>query len=187
MKSITITFSKNKTKIFLLVLVVILVLISAGCLTGDSTEKTQSTSTSTLTTAPAKTTSVVSEEMHEEGEEPHEEEEGHGVPHEFQDMMNPISATEESITKGQGLYVSKCVACHGTDGYGDGQRAESMDPRPSNLHDAHVIENKNGGLFYIITYGVDGTPMIPFNNLSDEERWHIVNYLRTFEEEGNGH
>lgn len=103
-------------------------------------------------------------------------------------MANPISATQASVESGRELYFANCENCHGPEGRGDGHEAMMHDPRPSNLRDAHVQENPDGVLFYITTNGVSGTAMATFRGLSEEDRWNIVNYLRTFEvEEGAGH
>lgn len=167
-------------------LTIFLMLISVGCL-GETTPSTSAptvTTAPTTTPAPTTTAPVVAEEIHEE-EAPHEE--GHGVPHEFEDMMNPVSATEASITKGHDLYALKCANCHGEEGRGDGHMAMMFDPKPSNLNDAHVQENTDGALFYIITEGGEDTDMPSFKTLSEEDRWNLVNYLRTFELEEHGH
>ncbi len=181
---------------------ILLVLISSGCIsllepsfgvicsTGEkvsdpsmcpevtTTPTTTPTTTQTpiYTTTPAPTTSapLVTEEEHE-----HVKEEDHGVPHEFQDMVNPVSATEASIAKGQESYALSCTNCHGPEGRGDGHMAMMLDPKPSNLQDSHVQENTDGALFYIITEGVEDTEMPSFKNLSEDDRWDLVNYLRT--------
>jgi putative copper resistance protein D len=39
----------------------------------------------------------------------------------------------------------------------------------------------DGQLFYWVTSGVQGTAMPAFGNrLSDQERWDVINYIRTF-------
>ncbi len=112
----------------------------------------------------------------------------HTIPEEFLNLANPIPATQTSIERGRDLYLPNCGDCHGAEGRGDGHQAMMHDPRPSNLHDAHVQENTDGALFYIISNGVRGTAMAPFRGLSEADRWNLVNYMRTFEvEEGGGH
>jgi mono/diheme cytochrome c family protein len=118
-------------------------------------------------------------------EEEHHEEE-HTVPEEARDLVNPISSSESSLARGKDLYTKNCVSCHGPEGRGDGHMAMMLSPRPSNLHDAHVQENSDGVLFYIISNGEEDTAMPAFTLISEDDRWHIVNYLRTFEQEENG-
>lgn len=139
-----------------------------------------------------------SEDEHAEGEEPedeHAEDEGethppeehvigqHDVPEEAAAVSNPIDPTDENIQKGADLYAANCALCHGETGDGDGPAAEGLDPPPSNLHVEHVQENTDGALFYIISHGKSDTPMPAWENiLNVEERWQMVNFMRTFEE-----
>ncbi len=105
----------------------------------------------------------------------------HSVPEEALALENPIPATEESIEKGRQLYLQNCAVCHGEQGYGDGPSAAALDPKPANLHEDHVQGVPDGMLFWVISHGVPETAMPPWDKaLSEEERWHIVNFLRTF-------
>lgn len=106
------------------------------------------------------------------------------IPAEAAAVPNPIAATDESLAAGEQLYATNCAVCHGETGEGDGPGAAGLQKPPANLHETHVQENSDGALFYIISHGKPDTPMPAWANiLSEEERWHVVNYLRTFEEE----
>ncbi len=104
------------------------------------------------------------------------------VPEEFVNMPNPIPATEESIAKGAELYAANCAICHGENGEGDGPAAANLPKPPANLHADHVQVNSDGALFFTITHGVPDSPMPGWGDvLTEEERWHVVNFLRTFD------
>lgn len=122
------------------------------------------------------------EDMHVDEHSPGEHMEGdHGVPDEAAAIQNPLEATQESIALGGELYQQSCAVCHGEDGEGDGPAAEPLDPKPSDLHEDHVQANSDGALFYIISHGRPETAMPAWEDVLDEEqRWHLVNYLRTF-------
>lgn len=139
----------------------------------------------------------VADSEHEAGSEHHDDEGGHGhmdthspdqhmagmhnVPAEAAAMANPIQANAESVAAGQALYAANCALCHGESGEGDGPAAASLEKPPADLHAAHVQELPDGALFYIISHGRPDTPMPAWENiLSEEERWQVVNYLRTF-------
>lgn len=108
----------------------------------------------------------------------------HDVPAEAAAIPNPIAATAESLAIGKQLFATNCAVCHGETGEGDGPAAAGLEKPPANLHAAHVQENSDGALFYIISHGRPETPMPAWDNVLDEEqRWHVVNYLRTFEEQ----
>jgi mono/diheme cytochrome c family protein len=107
---------------------------------------------------------------------------GHTVPDEFVDMENPVEAADVSVSTGADLYAVNCAVCHGENGEGDGPGAAALDPPPANMHEDHVQGLTDGAIFYIVSHGVPETAMPPWDNqLSEEERWHLVNFLRTFE------
>lgn len=108
----------------------------------------------------------------------------HAVPEEALALENPIPPTEDSIARGAEIYAQNCAACHGPEGYGDGPAAAALDPKPANLHADHVQDLPDGGLFWIISHGAPGTAMPAWKEtLSEEDRWHVVNFIRTFREE----
>jgi copper transport protein len=96
-------------------------------------------------------------------------------------MANPIPSNLESLTTGQELYQANCFPCHGPSGAGDGPVGMTLNPPPADLtvHTAPGV-HLDGQLFEWITNGLPGSVMPAFvENLSDEERWHLVNYIRT--------
>lgn len=108
---------------------------------------------------------------------------GHDVPEEADAMLNPIQADDESLAAGAALYAANCVVCHGETGQGDGPTAKELEKKPADLHADHVQDNSDGALFHIISHGRPDTPMPAWEDvLSEEERWHVVNFLRTFGE-----
>jgi hypothetical protein len=61
------------------------------------------------------------------------------------------------------------------------EAAAGLNPKPADLHATHVQELSDGALFYVITHGREGTAMVAWENiLSEEQRWQVVNFLRTF-------
>lgn len=101
------------------------------------------------------------------------------VPAAAKNMKNPIAPTPDGIATAAAIYKDKCANCHGDKGLGDGPEATMYDPAPANLADAHMMaEMTDGETFYKITEG--RKPMPSFKKqLSDEQRWQLVNYLRT--------
>lgn len=107
----------------------------------------------------------------------------HDVPEEAAAVANPIEATNESIAAGGALYATNCALCHGETGEGDGPGAAGLEQAPADLHEEHVQELSDGALFYIISHGRPETPMPAWENvLNEEQRWQVVNFLRTFKE-----
>lgn len=103
------------------------------------------------------------------------------VPEEAAAVPNPFEATAENISAGAELYAVSCAVCHGETGEGDGPGAGGLEIPPSDLHDDHVQDLTDGALFYVITHGKPGTPMPAWDKvLSEDERWFVVNFIRTF-------
>jgi mono/diheme cytochrome c family protein len=53
-------------------------------------------------------------------------------------------ADDPGVAQGQQLYTKYCVSCHGPGGKGDGPKAASLTPKPSDLTQ---IAKRNGGKF----------------------------------------
>jgi mono/diheme cytochrome c family protein len=105
-------------------------------------------------------------------------------------LVNPIKTSDASVARGKYVYDIYCSVCHGMDGManlettpvakrltfrGDQPRqsGEAMTPPPLQAVPAYT----DGFLFTKIRYGkpqMPGYPQIPA-----EDRWHVVNYLRT--------
>jgi mono/diheme cytochrome c family protein len=96
-------------------------------------------------------------------------------------LINPVPPTADSLETGQRLYRENCQSCHGVAGRGDGPQAAGLNPPPLDLV-VHAPLHSDGALFGFIQNGIPGTAMPAWGNkLTDEEIWHIVNYIRTFE------
>jgi mono/diheme cytochrome c family protein len=97
--------------------------------------------------------------------------------------QNPVAGDPTSLTKGKELYTAGCLPCHGPGGKGDGPAAATLERngvrvRPGNLSDPKRWEESDGALFWKITEG--NSPMPSWGpTLTDEQRWSIVNYIRT--------
>ncbi len=96
------------------------------------------------------------------------------------DVENPIPPTEESLSRGRVVYQQHCQTCHGTQGRGDGPAALALRPPPADLA-YHVYQHPDGQFFAWFTRGIPGTAMPSFAaTLSEEDRWHVLNYINTF-------
>jgi len=101
------------------------------------------------------------------------------VPEEAKKVKNPVPATPEGLAAAREIYFKKCSQCHGDTGKGDGDQADMYNPRPANLTDAHMMSQMTDGeIFYKISEGRDPMPSFK-KKFSDEDRWRLVNYVRT--------
>jgi len=91
---------------------------------------------------------------------------------------NPIAVSEESLAMGSALYSENCATCHGDDASGNGPLADTLSSPPADLR-AHVPLHPAGETFNYISNSFPNSPMPAWKDrLSEEQIWHIVNYLR---------
>ncbi len=93
-------------------------------------------------------------------------------------VENPVPATPESVARGEYLFQINCLVCHGVDGRGDGPVGLLLATAPVDMHDAYTQDQADGQLFFTITRGRVTMPYYR-DALSQEERWHVINYMRS--------
>ena len=90
----------------------------------------------------------------------------------------PIPATPASVQKGGELFVIYCTPCHGAQGKGNGPVSTKFVP-PADLTNADLQKGRTDG-YWQSYLSVGGAVMPSYGEaLSAEERWHVVNFLRT--------
>ena len=95
-------------------------------------------------------------------------------------LKNPIPPTTDAIAAGKQAYGEHCRNCHGEKGDGKGEKAAELSVAPGDFTDAAAMRRRTDGeLFWQITRG--RLPMPSFEDkLSEQERWQLVDYIRTF-------
>ena len=100
------------------------------------------------------------------------------------------ATTAALVAKGKEVYGANCVQCHGAGGKGDGYGAPFLVPTPRDFTSAQFKFRTTASgqlptdddLFRTISRGANGTGMPPWSYLlSDEERWALVDYVKTFD------
>ena len=84
---------------------------------------------------------------------------------------NPLGADPAAVAAGQRLYDQGCAGCHAAAGQGS-DRAPALTGRL-----AHGSED--GDVFHSIREGVPGTAMTPHRELSDQQTWQLVSYIKS--------
>jgi mono/diheme cytochrome c family protein len=98
---------------------------------------------------------------------------------------NPVAYGPESVQRGKRIFQERCYGCHGRIGNGKGPNAAEMLPRPRNLtNHSFFTPLPDTRLFESITYGVVGTGMPPWDVFPDDQRWDLVNYVRSLSSTG---
>lgn len=93
-------------------------------------------------------------------------------------LKNPITFNEEVGKKGKELYGMFCVHCHGKTGQGDGAIVQNEKFPPLPVKFAPGLAIPEGKMFHTITYG-KGLMGPHASQLTQEERWTLVHYIRT--------
>jgi mono/diheme cytochrome c family protein len=109
------------------------------------------------------------------------------IPADADKTKNTVPATEESIAKGKELFMNKpgnCVFCHGETGAGNKENLAKLRRVPADLSDSKRMPKlSDGELFWKITKGIPGIMPGREKDLTEEERWHVVNFVRTLAKE----
>ncbi|MGI8857682.1 MAG: copper resistance protein CopC [Thermomicrobiales bacterium] len=93
---------------------------------------------------------------------------------------NPVPATQDVLTQGAALYAQNCAVCHGVAGEGNSKPGTQLTAATGQRY-------TDGDLYWLLTNGVAGKGMPPYNTrLSPTERWQVVRYLRTLLPESQG-
>ena len=97
----------------------------------------------------------------------------------YPDFKNPVAATAESVQQGGKLFGIYCYPCHGQEMSPD---PEKMSPvQKKGMPGANLLLVRNYSdehIFATITHGSAIMKRMSYH-LSPEERWHVVNYIRS--------
>ena len=98
----------------------------------------------------------------------------------------PVPQSDESAARGEKVFGEQCVVCHGPGGLGDGIIIKKgLGFYPVNLTTPAVAQRTDGYIYAYIRYG--GKVMMPSysENISEQDAWHVVNYVRKLQNPGS--
>ena len=106
------------------------------------------------------------------------------LPENAAETKNPVAVTPESIAKGKELYMERtkgnCIFCHGETGAGNEANLAKLRRKPADLSNKERMTTMTDGeLFWKISKGITGIMPAGEKRMTEEERWHVVNYIRT--------
>jgi mono/diheme cytochrome c family protein len=101
------------------------------------------------------------------------------VPAKFKNLKNPVKNADQNKA-GMELWSQHCKSCHGVKGLGDGTKARGLTTTVPSLSTEKFQSQTDGEIFYKFVYGRDEMPSFEKKINDDEDRWAIVNYMRTF-------
>lgn len=96
---------------------------------------------------------------------------------------NVLPATREVVMKGQHLYMSYCVVCHGPGGTGDGYVVPPF-PMPPSLVSEKIQKYADSQIFHIITVGQNVMGSYA-SQIREQDRWAVIHYVRVLQRAAN--
>ncbi len=99
------------------------------------------------------------------------------VPADKKSKNSFIKFNDASAKEGEVLYNKNCASCHGNPSKGN--VLKSLKPTPPDLASDGTQKLTDGELFYILNTGRGLMPSFK-NVLSENERWKVIAYMRSF-------
>ncbi len=98
------------------------------------------------------------------------------------ELESPLAAIDPlALRRGETLFKSFCVPCHGPAGRGDGQVVLRGFPAPPPLTADHAVQLKDGQIFHILTYGQNNMASYA-TQITREDRWKVIRFVRSLQQ-----
>lgn len=103
-----------------------------------------------------------------------------------EELALPALKSEKEVAKalrrGEAVYRTICLACHGPQGAGDGTVVARGFPPPPSLLTGNSIDMRDGQLFHILTFGQKNMPGFA-SRLTPENRWDVIRHVRKMQKD----
>ncbi|WP_321280249.1 cytochrome c [Marinifilum fragile] len=104
---------------------------------------------------------------------------GWSVPSSAKKKQNPYEATAKNISSGKKIYNLNCKSCHG-----DPTMANMLPLAPVAPTDLgsqnFLVQSSDGEIYYKVNKGQGAMPTFE-KTLSDEDKWMVITFLRSFD------
>ena len=94
----------------------------------------------------------------------------------LRNVVNPVARTAASLERGQILFNTYCIVCHGPAGHSDGTVVPKFVPPPDFTQDATKARS-DGYIYAMIKQGRGIMPRYG-DRIRGADRWDVVNYVR---------
>lgn len=101
------------------------------------------------------------------------------VPEADKNKVNPLKNDATAAAAGKTLWDQHCKSCHGSKGKGDGPKASQLDTDPGDFSKPAFKNQTDGELFYKTTVGRKDMPAYKTKIPDANDRWKLVNYMRS--------
>jgi mono/diheme cytochrome c family protein len=102
------------------------------------------------------------------------------TPEEASVLANPLPRTEKVLNEGRRGFTTYCSVCHGILGNGAAPLTPAYGAKPANLVAENIREFPDGKIYHVIMAGKNAMPSYAAE-LSGDERWAVVHYLRVLQ------
>ncbi len=99
-------------------------------------------------------------------------------------LVNPLPRTRAVLERGQRLYDTYCIVCHGPLANGLSTLTSAYGAKPANLQSAALRAYTDGRLYDVLMRGKNAMPSYA-PDLNEDERWAIVHYVRVLQRAQN--
>ena len=96
---------------------------------------------------------------------------------ELKNVANPVPRTSASLARGQLLYDTYCIVCHGPAGHSDGTVVPKFVP-PPDITQPTTQQRSDGYIYAMIKQGRGIMPKYGDKIRDATDRWDVVNYVR---------
>jgi len=95
------------------------------------------------------------------------------------ELKNPLQPTQAVLSRGQHIFNTYCIACHGPNGEGDGTIVPRF-PRPPSLQSEKVRTWTDGRIYHTVSVGQNLMPSYA-SQISSGDRWAAIHYVRVLQ------
>lgn len=102
------------------------------------------------------------------------------IPANYMSMKNTVKNDAACKTTATALWNKHCKSCHGAKGLGDGTKSAGLKAAVPSFATKEFQAQKDGAIFYQTSIGRDEMPAFDKKIPNADERWMLVNLMRTF-------
>jgi len=99
-------------------------------------------------------------------------------------LVNPLPRRAEVLARGQHTFNTFCSVCHGPLATGVGTLSSAYGAKPANLQSRTFRDYSDGRIYDVIMRGKNAMPSYA-EDLSEDERWAVIHYLRALQRAQN--
>lgn len=97
-----------------------------------------------------------------------------------------LSTPPQTLAAGKEIYETNCKTCHGISGAGDGEKAANLGTKVPNWRDfTRLAQISPKELVTVVNNGSKQVMPAYASQLTESQRWAVVDYIRTFALAGN--